>query len=156
MQDRFGEAIALDRILVTHCQLQPSDLAAPLQADDAGAIVRRVEGRFGQLYVTFNTGPHNRRGIPMHAILVRTTVPRLLVLTLGTLGAGVPLRVPSPPAGTACSPAAHGGTQAGQASLLAGDRILIVRSFGGSARGSKSALPPIAICPNSDAPAPPS
>ena len=114
--------------------LQPLDLAAPLQADDAGAIVRRVEGRFGQLYVTFNTGPHNRKGIPMHAILVRTTVPMLLVLTLGTLGAGVPLRVPSPPAGTACSPAAHGGAQAGQASLLAGDRILIVRSFGGSAR----------------------
>ena len=40
MQDRFGEAIALDRILVTHVHLQPLDLATTLQADDAGAIVR--------------------------------------------------------------------------------------------------------------------
>jgi hypothetical protein len=104
--------------------------------------------------VTFNTGPHNRKGIPMHAILVRTTVPMLLVLTLGTLGAGVPPRVPSPPAGAPCSPAAHGGARAGQASLLAEDRILMVRSFGGSARGSTSAWPPIAIGPHSEAPAP--
>src|SRR5205807_8206457 len=33
-------------------------------------------------------------------------------------------------------------------------RIFIVRSFGGSARGSRSAWPQIAICPNSEAPAP--
>src|SRR5690349_23587342 len=55
-QDGFGKVITLDLILITYLHLQPLNFATPLKAEDTGAIVRWIERRLGQFYVTFDTG----------------------------------------------------------------------------------------------------
>src|SRR5215471_134214 len=55
VENRFGETICHDAVLVTHLHLQLFYLAATHKADNARAIIRRIESRLGQFYMTFST-----------------------------------------------------------------------------------------------------